>query len=1164
MNCQGCGTENLLEARFCVNCGAPLLVRCPQCDAVLPPGARFCPACGKPLKSAITPLADPANSVGSFTAAGRRLVTILFADFEGFTAYVNDVDAEDVHFRMRALWDSLDSLIKSHGGTVEKHMGDAIMAVFGDKVAHEDDPAEAVRAALEMQACLQESRGTGPVLPLQMRIGVHTGILVLEPMASGEFRTTGEAVNLASRLQQHAPAGGILISHNTYRSIYGLFDMQAMPPLTVKGKSDPVQTYKVIRAKPRALARVIRGVEDTPTEMIGRKLELEHLQSAFKTALEEDELQLITILGEAGIGKTRLLQEFQHWSDLLPQRFWFFRGQASASTSASPYPLVREIFAARFEIQDSDRPAVAREKLESGIVALLNKSADSVAWAEQDKRLMAHFIGHLVGLDFSSSPYLHDLLSDPQQIRQRAFHYLRQFFSALSRGTAPGVENPQVRGVLLVAEDIHLSDDGSLDVVSHLAATCQGFPIMILCAARPTLLERRPAWGEGHPAQARLPLEALTRRESRSLVESTLCKAGEIPQALEELIVGGAEGNPFFIEEIIKMLIDQKVIVPGPDRWRIEPERLAAARVPATLTGVLQVRLDSLSAAERAALQRAAVVGRVFWDRALEELCSVDKFSPGSSGSVGSLTRTAIPEALAGLRQKELIFRREASSFAGATEYVFKHELLRNVTYEGVLKKFRREHHAHAAEWLIQQSGERVGEFASLVAGHFEQARRFSEAADWYGRAGQQARAGYDPSMAVEYFRKALSLLGGANTSSSNAQPGTIPPSTSEQEPRDVLAKRVEWLEGLADGLGHQANFVQAIEVAEQMRSLAERLSDDLAQARAWNHLAYLQERRGDNRASVLAAEQAERFAANRDPNGRREQIRALYLKGWALYRLADWEPVLALATRTAALCEECGDRPGLANSCKLHGVVHLQYGHYSEADRYFEQGLALSLETGDRRNAGAMWSNLGESARLRGDFATAVGFYQKALAIARQIGHRESETIYLSNLSGARVGLGEFEQAEAGLREAIKLSTGSKSGFLSEALSFLAEACLGQGKVDDARDAAQRGLGLARESENELDYAFAWRVLGRVNTRVSSISSSETPSPDACFAESLRLFKKINADAEQARTLRAWAEYETLRGHAASAEKMNAEARSIFERLSMSAEIARTPVVGF
>jgi tetratricopeptide (TPR) repeat protein len=377
----------------------------------------------------------------------------------------------------------------------------------------------------------------------------------------------------------------------------------------------------------------------------------------------------------------------------------------------------------------------------------------------------------------------------------------------------------------------------------------------------------------------------------------------------------------------------------------------------------------------------------------------------------------------------------------------------------------------------------------------------------------------------------------------------------------------VEWLEGLADGLGHQANFVQAIEVAEQMRGLAERLGDNLALARAWNHLAYLQERRGDNRASVLASEQAERFAANCDSNGRREQIRALYLKGWALYRLADWEPVLALATRTATLCAECGDRPGLANSCKLHGVVHLQYGHYTEADRYFEQGLALSLETGDRRNAGAMWSNLGESARLRGDFATAVGFYQKALGIARQIGHRESETIYLSNLSGARVGLGEFEQAEAGLREAIKLSTGAKSGFLSEALSFLAEACLGQEKTDDARDAAQRGLALARESENELDYAFAWRVLGRVNARgrpelvTTSASRSESTSPEACFAESLRLFKKINADAEQARTLRAWAEYERRRGHAASAEKMNIEARAIFERLNMAAEIARTPL---
>src|SRR5258707_149083 len=282
----------------------------------------------------------------------------------------------------------------------------------------------------------------------------------------------------------------------------------------------------------------------------------------------------------------------------------------------------------------------------------------------------------------------------------------------------------QTRAVLLVVEDIHWSDDGSLDLLDHLARTCKAVPLLILCLARPSLFERRPAWGEGWAGHARVGLEALSRHDSRALVETILRKAPEIPQALRELIVGGAEGNPFYIEEIIKMLIDQKVIVPGQEQWRIEPERLASARVPPTLTGVLQARLGGLAPRERGVLQRASVVGRVFWDSAVECLSSSASLETASPAAEGTITKWEILETLAALRRKELIFRRESSAFVGTVEYTFKHELLRSVTYESLLKKSRREHHAQVAAWLIDHSGERIGDFTGLVAAHFEQAGR--------------------------------------------------------------------------------------------------------------------------------------------------------------------------------------------------------------------------------------------------------------------------------------------------------------------------------------------------------------------------------------------------------------------------------------------------------
>lgn len=1150
MKCEACGADNAPAARFCLNCGAGLLARCSRCGGELPSVARFCPACGQPVTAADTGESQP---TARFPAGERKQVTVLFADFSGYTTFARKLDAEEVRDSMTSLWARLDAVITAHGGTIEKHIGDAIMAVFGAKQAREEDPERAVRAALAMQAGLGQAQHGGAPSPLQMRIGIHTGLAVVGPLGgTGEFAATGDTVNLANRLEQNAPTGSVLISHDTYRLVYGLFDAQALPPLTVRGKSEPLQTYLVLRAKPRALARQLRGVEGVETEMIGREPELKRLQSAFQSVIEERELRVFTVIGEAGIGKSRLLREFQKWADLLPQNVRLFCGRATAEMADLPFSLIRDAFFSRFDIQESDPATVAREKLEGGLVGLLRASADAAAWSDEELLLQAHFIGQLLGLDFSASPYLCNILSDGEQIRHRAFHYLSRFFSAVSQGSA-AADAPPSKAALLIVEDTHWGDDGSLDLIDHLARTCSGAPIMIVCLARPILFERRPAWGEGLTAHTRLNLEPLSRREGRVLLETILHKAPEIPQDLRELILGGAEGNPFYIEEIIKMLIDQKVIVPDAEQWRIESNQLVAARVPSTLTGVLQARVDGLRPAERAVLQRASVVGRVFWDSAVERLSSpVEMPLAAGATAEGTLARHEILEALAGLRRKDLIFRRESSAFGGVVEYIFKHELLRNVTYESVLKKSRRGYHAQVAAWLIDHSGERIGEFAGLVAAHFEQAGRLAEAAEWYGRAGQQARTGYAPGTAIKCFRKALELL-----------------PADGAEARELQAKRLEWHEGAGDALGAQAHFVEAMEAYARMRSLAEVLGDLVAQARAWNGLAFLHERQGDNRASVEAAERAETLARDAREPGSREQVKALHLKGWALYRLADAPAVLELGEKTLKLCTEFGDRPGMATSFKLHGVAHLQLGHYLEADRYFEQGLALCQEFGDRRNAAAMWSNLGESARLRGDYQAAAELYQKALAIARQIGHRESELIYLNNLSGARLGLGQFEQAEADLRQVFALTTTPKSCSLSETYSFLAEACLGQQKLSEALDAAQCALALARESENYLDLGGAWRALGQAAASMKN-RSADAPAggagsgapiaePRACFSESLRVFKQMNAEGEQARTLRAWAAFELQEGRTEEAREKSEESRRIFLRLGMRSDAERT-----
>jgi predicted ATPase len=721
------------------------------------------------------------------------------------------------------------------------------------------------------------------------------------------------------------------------------------------------------------------------------------------------------------------------------------------------------------------------------------------------------------------------------------------------RTPAAGVPAPQdaltpVQAALLIAEDIHWSDQGSLDLLSHLGRACRRVPLLIVCVARPAFFERQPRWVVSFPAHQRLDLGALSLSDSQALVHDILRKTPQIPPALRELIVSGAEGIPLYIEELIKMLIDQKVILPGTEQWQVEPERLAAARVPPTLAGILQARLDSLLPAERTVLQRAAVIGRVFWDRAVEHLSAPTE---GSVTTESPLSREQILEALAGLRHKELIFRRESSAFAGTVEYIFKHELLRNVAYENLLKKLRREHHPQAARWLIEQSGKRVNEFAGLVALHFEQAGRAGEAAEWYGRAGQQARLSYAPATAIDYFRKAIALLPAAQVESA-----------------EVQAQRLEWLEGLADVLGAQACFEEGLEVCTRLSALAEALGDRVAQARAWNGLAFLNERLGRNRASVESAERAETLAREAGERGQIERVRALLLKGWAFYRISDAAAVLALGEQTRQLCLASGNRHGLATSFKLHGVAHLQLGHFLEASRFFEQGLALYEERGDRRNAAAMWNNLAESARLSGDYQAAEELYEKALAAVRQIGHRESEAIYLTNLSAARLGLQKFHQAETELQQAISLTSGANSAALSATYSFLGEACLGQGKLPEALEATQRALKLAQDSENDLDLGTAWRTLGLVlgtpgaPASLLSIMGDGPIAPqdaEACFGESLRVFRQIKAEGEQARTLRDWAAHDLRAGRDQEARRKGEEALAIFQRLGALAEVERT-----
>jgi serine/threonine protein kinase/tetratricopeptide (TPR) repeat protein len=1107
------------------------------------------------------------------TTEQRKQLTVVFADFSGLASLAEGDMEEDAGELLSELWPILDALVDEYGGSVDKHVGDTLVALWGARASREDDPERAVRAALAMERAVSDFAAerlpqsfasdagkasasdagrasasdatpayASAVAPL-MRAGVSTGRALLgEVGATGELTVTGDAVRTASRLQQAAPAGSVLISHDTYTHVRGVFSVHPPEALETgaRGGAEVLQFYRVKRAKPRAFRVNTRGVEGVETRMVGRKSELRRLTDTLESIFEDGELQAVTVVGDAGLGKSRLLYEFGNWVELLPDTWYVFNGRASESTQGLPYALVRDVFSFRFEIQDSDSPQVAREKLERGMLSMCK------GLPEDEVRMRAHFMGQLIGFDYSGSPHVSGIRDDARQIRDRAFHYAAQFFADIAR------ELP----VLVYLDDIHWADDGSLDFIDYLTRNCADSPVMVLCLTRPTLLERRPSWGEGRERHTRLSLQPLSKKESRQLVEEILKRARGVPPNLREMVVGGAEGNPFYVEELIKMLIDQRVIVTGAEEWSVDASRLGEVKVPPTLTGVLEARLDKLTPQEKGVLQRASVIGRIFWGGAVEHLgagaTTLNKRATASDPASGpSAAGEGVAQTLEGLRRKELIYRREASTFAGAREYIFKHALLRDVVYESVLKRDRRAYHRRVAEWLARRSGGRVGEYAGLIAEHYDRAQSAEDAAEWYGRAGRQARETHAPESAIGFYRKALAFI-------------AVVARGGEADALALQALRMEWYEGLGEVLRVQARYGEAIEAYQAMRAAAEALNAPAAQARAWNEMALVQSTQGDNRAASDSTRRAEKLARaeGRGPGARVELARALNLQSQAGSRLGDARSAMMLADRALSLVDEMGDagRRVRADCLKSLGMAYHMLGRFDQAEEFKAQALELFRELGDRRSVGNLLNSLGETARLSGDYSAAFGRYQEALTIAREIGNRIGEILYFSNLGGTRVGLGQYAEAESDLRRTIEMGTAAGYVGLSENYRFLAEALVGQGRLGEAMEAARRALELGREIENQEHVAEAWRALGLVASRAGAgvVYGGRELDAAGCFAESLTVFTSIQMEAERARTLRDWARHELQRGDRERGRKLWHEAREAFRRLRMTLELER------
>jgi class 3 adenylate cyclase len=655
------------------------VIACPSCAQENPDNARFCLACGRELAAAATRREE------------RRVVSVVFVDLVGFTERSERLDPEDVQAFLAPYHDRVRNELESFGGVVEKFIGDAIVAVFGAPTAYGDDPERAIRAALAVRAVADLD---GLERRLDLRIAVNTGEALVTLGARpelGEAMVAGDVVNTASRLQSAAPVNGVIVGRETYAATHSVIAYEAAEPVHAKGKAEPVEAWLAIGPLHAAGERRLSGA------LVGRTRELEVLRGIWERVAGEEVPHLVTVIGPAGIGKSRLTQEFSSVVEVLGGRSVY--GRSLPYRESSAYFAFSTQVKALCGIFENDPPEVALQKLRERVEVDLppGASADTVA----------QHLAILLGLDPAGSV----------EDREELFFSVRCFIEAVAR------EQP----TMFVLEDIHWADRGLLDLVELLAARLRDLPVLLLTLARPDLFDSRPAWGGGLLAYTALPLPPLNASEIEELASQRL---GEVRHEDAIRLAETSGGNPLFIEQLAATVAES-----GPS---------STGSLPTTIRGLVSARLDALPAAERALLVDAAVVGKTFWRGALQRIVTEND---------------GLSELLGTLERRDLIARDTASIIQGEQQFSFKHVLIRDVAYELLPRADRRERHARVAEFFEESTAER-GEAVAALARHWRDAGDAERALGYFINAAEQAERGWAKDQAAILYREALDLVG--------------------------------------------------------------------------------------------------------------------------------------------------------------------------------------------------------------------------------------------------------------------------------------------------------------------------------------------------------------------------------------------------------------------
>jgi class 3 adenylate cyclase/tetratricopeptide (TPR) repeat protein len=1083
VNCPSCGSAADSTAKFCSECGARMASGCPSCGASNGPGARFCSECGAALDTPAQGRSHPGGPDESgAVVAERRVVSVLFADLVGFTPFAADRDAEEVRETLSRYFELASDVIARYGGTVEKFIGDAVMAVWGAPTAHEDDAERAVRAGLELVEAVQ---ALGPTI--QARAGILTGEAAITVGALNQGMVAGDLVNTASRLQSVAPPGSVLVGEATYRAASSAIFFSELGEQELKGKSAPIPAWQAIRVVAEVGGR--NRSEGLEAPFVGRADELRLLKDLYHATGRERRARLVSIMGPAGIGKSRLAWEFSKYTDGVVETVYWHSGRSPAYGEGVTFWALGEMVRERCGLLESDDEETTRTNVAAAVSEWI-RDPEERGWIE--RALLT-----LLGVEAEASA-------------EQLFGAWRTFFERIAEhGT-----------VALVFEDIHLADTGLLDFIEHLLEWSRSVPIFIVTLARPELLERRPSWGAGKRNFASLYLEPMSGEHMRELLGALV---PGLPASTLETIVERADGIPLYAVETVRMLVAGGRLVERDGVYAPSGD-LSKLAVPETLTALIASRLDGLDTSDRQLLHDAAVLGQ--------------SFAPLALAAVSGLSGDELDARLASLVRRELLRAQLDPRSPERGQYAFVQALIREVAYNTLARRDRKTRHLAAARYFEQLGSE---ELAGALAGHYlaahANAGEGAEADALAAQARVALRAAADRAAALGAHEQAISFV---------EQALTVTPDAAEQA--DLLERAGRAANALSRSSQAEEFFSRVIElrraiddrsgVARAISVLGWALCDAQHFARATELLEgavaefadlwpdpVMVELKGSVLArSLVGIGQPERAVAAADDalavaeHGDMIPVLAwsLLAKGAAYGSLGRLREGIALIGAAEELARSHVLNDVLTSALLVRGF-HLGEIDQAAALEAYREGLAIARRLGNRPRARLLINNIGYTAFIAGDWDFALAELEGMLQEDLEPGERRFLT---GNALNIRVCRGEDIAASLADLEALPAAEEDAYARLP-ALEVRALRALARGDSDECREyfrvAAE--IDLAQAASCYYDAALAALIARDLEGARAELGSLDATGVHGRIAELRRQTVRAGIAALEGRT---------------------------------------------